>query len=1323
MSKLADVLYKNAEDPALAWRLFKHLFRPPSTTFSWRALTAISRILARARMLPEIRELHRRFLSLCPPETSFETIVILATTSAKSGLLDEAFSQFLSLRANFFPISPPLRLYNALLESSFKSNRADLVEHLYEDMLVTRVSPSTYTLNLLMLYLCDSGRLSEARRVFDKMPERNCAPNGFSFGILIRGYCRSGLSLKALELLDLMGILCCCPNQVIYNTLVSGFCREGKVEEAERLVDRMRRENLLPDVVTFNSRLSALCNAGKIAEASKIFKDMETDGSLNVPGPNQATYNIMLLGLCKEGMISEADSLVKSMKRKGFFVNVETYNIWLSGLVRCGQLMEARELLSEMTRGGVGIGAYTFNIIIFGLCREGLVSEARSLMKVMRDRGINPDTVTYSTILNAYCAKRRVKDASRILHEMAQDGCSPDTITCNILLRSLWREGSTVEAEKLLEKMTEKGLEIDQVTCNTVINGLCKIGKVDMAMDILGDMWHHGSASLGELGNMFLGMISDVGHGAKCSPDVITYSSVISALCKEGRFDEAKKKYLEMVAGKISPDRVVYETFIHGFCEHGKLTAAIKVLRDMKKGSTRAYNSLVHCMRKKNQFDRIADMRNEMRERGVVPDEFTYSNLISILCDEGREMEAALILEEMSEKVITPKIASLKCLIAALCKKGKVEAAFLSFEKSLLLCRSRHDVIYSALIRELCTHEKLSEAKQLFRAAMEKGVAIEHGSFSYLIKELCRQKETEYARDILDLLISRGYVFDPAAFIPVIDEMGKKGNKQEVDRLSALMMDTISLQSEKRYDLSHCRWGRKGPTTRGMSGRKLHGPLDVDDWHTVLNKYVHSCNTRLQILLFSSSCWINMFLSLSHCTPLCIYLPLWSPVHQSYFSLIAPPHLSISWSRCPSISLSLSHSRFLSHLSLSLISNYLSVFLFIYLFRYLYFSAPLSLCITSLSLYSSLSLSVYVIVPLSLYVTSLSLSLSLSLSTHTHTNALSLSIHHIFFAPFILLALYRFLSLYLAHSVSLCLCLSLALSISISLVVGSRSLSLQSITLCDVFTSCPQGWRKWNRHESPQTGAERLGAGDHESPERGRFWQGLAGCDLRVLSSRTLTDPFTLVVGPVLTVVFQLALFSIFPSCFKCGIFNAPWRNIAEWFEEFLILHCSPFPCVRRGASLTEIGRPGDGIVPWEVKSSGGPDPDLLWSLLQLLRQLGQSYTATFMFTDQRMGNLGRATPPRSCSLIDAWATWAVLHRHVHVHWSTHWERTGKVNSKAAEKSTPLFGSLMKETCASQSPHQCGTLSLSTSKLYNSPVQRERERVQWRRRAPSLHSR
>ncbi|CAL5341372.1 unnamed protein product [Camellia sinensis] len=797
--KLAKALFKNSNNPKLAWQLFKRIVvSSPNSSNSLphflQSVPLITRILVRAKMFPAIDSLHRLLLSQ-PLEHSHTSLITVVKILAESGYSNVAISQFQSIRTQF-PAKPnSVSFYNLLIESSLRENYVDYISWLYKDMIFAGFSPDTYTFNLLIGQLCDSGRLEDARKLFDKMPEKGCLPNEFSFGILVRGYCIAGLATQGLELLDAMKGMGFSPNTVIYNTLISSFCKEGKTDEAEKLVERMREEALSPDVVTFNSRIAALCSSRKIMEASRIFRDMQIDEDLGLPQPNIITFNLMLQGFCKEGMLEEAKTLVESMKRNGVFTKVESYNIWLLGLVRNGKPLEAQLILKEMAKKGIEPNVYSYNIVMDGLCKNGMFADARMVMGLMRGSGVPPDAVTYSTLLHAYCRKGKVLEANNILHEMGRSSCYPTRHTCNILLHSLWKKGNVSEAENLLQKMKERDYGLDTVTCNIVIDGLCKSGKVDKAIKIVSEMWSHGSDALGDLGNSFIGILDDGNNRKKCLPDLVSYSIIINGLCKAGRLDEAKKKFIEMMGKNLYPDSVIYNTFIDSFCKNGKISSAFRVLKDMeKKGcnkSLQTYNSLILGLGGKNQIFEMYGLMDEMKEKGVSPNVCTYNNMISCLCDIGRIEDATSLLNEMLQRGISPNISSFGFVIKASSKAGEFGVAREVFDIARSICGHK-EALYSLMFNELLAGGDVLGAKALLEAALDRYFDI--GSFLYkdLIDSLCKDENLEGASDILKKMIYNGYGFDPASFMPVIDGLGERGNKREADELAEKMLEMAS---------------------------------------------------------------------------------------------------------------------------------------------------------------------------------------------------------------------------------------------------------------------------------------------------------------------------------------------------------------------------------------------------------------------------------------------------------------------------------------------------------------------------------------------------
>ncbi|PIN14776.1 hypothetical protein CDL12_12593 [Handroanthus impetiginosus] len=821
---LAKALINNSNNPQLAWLLFKRaVINNNNISCLQHSLPLILPILIRAQMFSEIDSLHHHLL-LFPFPPHSNVLYFVVEILAKAGHIHKAISHFQSLRAQFPHAPPSIILYNLLIETSFKQNSPNFVSWLYKDIIFSKVEPQTYTLNLLIRGLCDLGRLEDAWELFDRMRDKGCEPNEYTFGILARGYCRYGLAFQGLELLDLMKTIGIVPNTVIYNTFIASFCKEGNNDEAERLVDRMKEDGHSPDVVTFNTRISALCKAGKILEASRIFRDMQMDEEL--PRPNVVTHNLMLEGFCAEGMLEEANTLVQAMRRDCIFSS-QSYNIWMMGLVRNGKLVEAQRVLKEMADGGGQPNAYSYNILIDGLCKNGMLADARRVVGLMITGGVSPDVVTYSTLLQGYCRKGEKVEASKVLNEMVRKGCLPNTYTCNILLHSLWREGKITEAERLMQKMNERGDGLDIVTCNIVIDGLCKSGKVDKAIEIASEMWAHGSAALGNLGNSYIGLVDE--NRKRCLPDLITYSTVISVLCKHGRLDEAKKKFIEMLGRNLYPDSTLYDIFLYNLCKRGKISSAFQVLKDMeRKGCNKTlqtYNCLISGLGSTNQIFEMFGLMDEMKENGVSPNIYTYNIVLSSLCEGERNEEAASLLDEMLQRGVTPNISSFKLLIKTFCSTGEYRPAQDVFEIAVSVCGHK-EALYSLMFNELLAGGEILGAKQLFDAALDRGFDLSNFCYKDLIDRLCADENLECARDLLKKMVSSDCRFDPALFMPVIDYLGRRGNKHEVNELTEQML-AVGSEAGMEYKV-------QGDNKNLNNGKQFKD--GGSDWQTILHR-------------------------------------------------------------------------------------------------------------------------------------------------------------------------------------------------------------------------------------------------------------------------------------------------------------------------------------------------------------------------------------------------------------------------------------------------------------------------------------------------------
>jgi pentatricopeptide repeat protein len=352
-------------------------------------------------------------------------------------------------------------------------------------------------------------------------------------------------------------------------------------------------------------------------------------------------------------------------------------------------------------------------------------------------------------------------------------------------------------------------------------------------------MWTHGSAALGHLGNSFVGLVDDSNNGNKCLPDLISYSTIISGLCKAGRLDEAKKKFMEMMGKNLHPDSVIYDTFIHSFCKQGRISSAFRVLKDMeKKGcnkSIQTYNSLILGLGSKKQIFEIYGLMNEMKERGVPPDVCTYNNMMNCLCEVERVKDATSLLDEMLQKGISPNISTFSILIKAFCKGCDFGVAQEVFDIALSVCGHK-EALYSLMFNELLAGGELSKATELFEEALDKYFYLWNFLYKDLIDRLCEDQKFQDASSILHNMMNKGYGFDSASFLPVIDGLGKRGNKHEADELAEKMMEMASEGriANKVYRSEREIIGGK-PKSRGS------------DWKTIVNRYDRG---KLSMILF-----------------------------------------------------------------------------------------------------------------------------------------------------------------------------------------------------------------------------------------------------------------------------------------------------------------------------------------------------------------------------------------------------------------------------------------------------------------------------------------
>ncbi|KAL6610020.1 hypothetical protein ACP70R_039989 [Stipagrostis hirtigluma subsp. patula] len=472
------------------------------------------------------------------------------------------------------------------------------------------------------------------------------------------------------------------PHPYDYNRLMSEHAASGGAgagaDRALHLLDEMRSFlRRRPDAACFTTAAAALSSASKPGAALAVLETMAADGV----SPDAAACTVLVgVYACRLRWFDAAYEVVRWMSANGVAPDVVTYSTLISGLCSAGRVAEALGVLDLMLEEGCQPNAHTYTPIMHAYCVSGRINEANDLLETMIAAGFAPSTATYNVLVEALCKVGAFKEVDVLLEESSAKGWTPDTITYSSYMDGLCKAGQVDKSFALVDKMLSNGLCPNEITLNILLDGFCRRSTAWAAKCLL-----ECSAELGWHAN------------------VVNYNTVMRRLCNERRWLAVVKLFTDMVKKGIAPNSWTFSIVVHSLCKLGKLRKALCLL-----GSE----------------DFVADI-------------VTYNTLIRHLSFLGKADEAYLLLHEMIEKGIAPNDITYSLVIDCFCREEEFLAALGCFYQSLEDGLSQCAV--SSIVQGLIAGGKLRELQTLIGWILGQGFIIDVCMFQEVITAFCKK--------------------------------------------------------------------------------------------------------------------------------------------------------------------------------------------------------------------------------------------------------------------------------------------------------------------------------------------------------------------------------------------------------------------------------------------------------------------------------------------------------------------------------------------------------------------------------------------------------
>ncbi|XP_077221365.1 small ribosomal subunit protein mL103 (rPPR7)-like [Tasmannia lanceolata] len=269
--------------------------------------------------------------------------------------------------------------------------------------------------------------------------------------------------------------------------------------------------------------------------------------------------------------------------------------------------------------------------LILSYGRAGMIDHATRTFEEMGDLGTPRTVLSFNALLTACNKSQKFDQVPKLFSEIPQKfGISPDKISYGILVKSLCEMGSTEAAISILKEMREKEIEVTGVTYTTVLDALYKMEKVEEAEKIWNEMGENG-----------------------CSPDVVAYNVRIMHAHK-GTPEEVLKLMGEMISKGLKPDTISYNYLMKCYCEKDQIKDAKNVYDGLMGNGCNpnavTYKTLVHHLCKNGDLDECLKVAHASIKSNRIPDVGTMKHLVEELAKNSKLEEAKGLIGEVKKK-------------------------------------------------------------------------------------------------------------------------------------------------------------------------------------------------------------------------------------------------------------------------------------------------------------------------------------------------------------------------------------------------------------------------------------------------------------------------------------------------------------------------------------------------------------------------------------------------------------------------------------------------------------------------------------------------
>ncbi|KAL8124635.1 hypothetical protein AgCh_012329 [Apium graveolens] len=524
---------------------------------------------------------------------------------------------------------------------------------------------------------------------------------------LIGLYCRYGDIQDAFKVFDEIVE----KDIVAYTSMVSGYAQIGdyRAYESFEIVKCMQIDGLDPNRVT----LVSLLHAAAQLQVGGYGQSVHGYAIRRGIGCFEEVFETSLMDMyLKCGKPYNAMTVCSNMKSR----SVASWNALIVGHLQLGQPTEALNLFVLMIREKQKPDLISLANGILCCADLEFLREGKSMQGYAIRSGIELDIVTITALIDLYLKCDNTFTALKLFNGIEDK----DVISCNVMMAGFLQSGFANEAIKTFREMVIMGIKPNQSTFLSIIAACSKLGDIKQGKCIQGYVIRHNFESNTDIANQLIDIYSKCNF-VDCArkvfnrlehKDLVSWTSMMMGYVNSGHADEAIFLFCLLRGGRVLPDSVMLicllqaftqlgyfslarevQSYVYRSCMEnkiqvinsllstyskcGKLQCSEKLFAHMARRNLASWNAMITAYGMHGKCSEALNLFSQMKKKCVVPDEVTFTSVLSACSHSGLVEEGLRIFRSMKEDFsLIPREEHYGCVVDLLSRSGQLEEAF-----------------------------------------------------------------------------------------------------------------------------------------------------------------------------------------------------------------------------------------------------------------------------------------------------------------------------------------------------------------------------------------------------------------------------------------------------------------------------------------------------------------------------------------------------------------------------------------------------------------------------------------------------------------------